>query len=199
MKFGVGAFKQAKQLEGVIDQVMEQSKQQPQQQRPDPEMAKVQGQQQLDQMRLQHDVQVEQAKIQANAQIEQQKLAADQQIEQQKIAATQQTEQQKAEFEKWKAELDAATKLMIARISANPGIDIPTQDLQTAAVAEMGDKLQSAIERMGEIHQSVVDSHAQTMGQVQNAMQALHAPKRIVRGPDGRAVGVEVIPQNRMQ
>ena len=82
---------------------------------------------------------------------------------------------------------------MIARISANPGIDIPTQDLQTAAVADMGDKLQSAIDRMGEIHASVVGSHAETMGQIQNAMQALHAPKRIVRGPDGRAVGVEVV------
>jgi hypothetical protein len=195
----VGAFKQAKQLEGVIDQVMEQSKQQPQQQRPDPEMAKVQGQQQMEKMRFDYEVQKDKDKAQADSQIELQKVAANQQIEQQKIAADQQTEQRKADFEKWKVEMDAATKLMIARISANPGIDIPTQDLQTAAVAEMGDKLQSAIERMGEIHQSVVDSHAQTMGQVQNAMMALHAPKRIVRGPDGRAVGVEVIPQNRMQ
>jgi F0F1-type ATP synthase membrane subunit b/b' len=134
MKFGVGAFKQAKQLEGVIDQVMEQSKQQPQQQRPDPEMAKVQGQQQLDQMRLQHDVQVEQAKIQANAQIEQQKLAADQQIEQQKIAATQQIEQQKVEFERWKAELEAGTKLMVADIGAKSAVGIAQFDAQLNAV-----------------------------------------------------------------
>ena len=182
MKFGVGAFKQARQLEGMIDQVIEHAKQQPPQNKPDPEMAKIQAQQQ-----------VEQARIQADAQIKQMEMQADSQLEQQKSQSEQVAEGKRLEFDKWKAELEAATKLMIARISANPGIDIPTQDLQTAAVADMGDKLQSAIDRMGEIHASVVGSHAETMGQIQNAMQALHAPKRIVRGPDGRAVGVEVV------
>ena len=182
MKFGVGAFKQARQLEGMIDQVIEHAKQQPPQNKPDPEMAKIQAQQQA-----------EQARMQADAQIKQMEMQADSQLEQQKLQSEQVAEGKRLEFDKWKAELEAATKLMIARISANPGIDIPTQDLQTAAVADMGDKLQSAIDRMGEIHASVVGSHAQTMGQIQNAMQALHAPKRIVRGPDGRAVGVEVV------
>jgi hypothetical protein len=52
MKFGIGGFKQAKPIEGVLDAALEQMKQKQQQagsaeQKPDPEMMKMQAQQQL--------------------------------------------------------------------------------------------------------------------------------------------------------
>ena len=46
MKFGVGAFKQAKQLEGVLDQALQQYQQGQQQQSLSPEEQKAQAEQQ---------------------------------------------------------------------------------------------------------------------------------------------------------
>ena len=80
-------------------------------------------------------MQLEQTKLQANMQIEQMKLQAEQQMEAQKAqmeaAKAEQEQQLKAmeiaqqeQFDRWKAELDAATKILVARIGANPGVDI---------------------------------------------------------------------------
>jgi len=35
--------------------------------------------------------------------------------------------------------------------------------------------------------------HGQTMERLDGVLSSLTAPKRLVRGPDGRAVGVEVV------
>jgi len=34
--------------------------------------------------------------------------------------------------------------------------------------------------------------HDQTAGKIDNLMNVMSAPKRIIRGPDGKAVGVEI-------
>lgn len=135
MKFGVGAFKQAKQLEGVLDQALQQYQQSQGQQGPSAEQQQAQAEQQAEQAKLQAQMQLEQTKLQANMQIEQMKLQAEQQMEAQKAqmeaAKAEQEQQLKAmeiaqqeQFDRWKAELDAATKILVARIGANPGVDI---------------------------------------------------------------------------
>lgn len=210
IKFGIGGFKQAKPIEGVLDVALEQMKQKqaiPQQQKPDPEMIKLQAQQQADQMRVQADTQAAQAKMQADMQITQAKAQADMQIEQMKIQHSAQLEQQKLQFEsqlknmemqaaKEKAELEAATKIMVARIGANPGLDIPLIEAQQAAsekvTAELGENVRAAIDNMAQMHENMANMHGETMNRIGGVMQALAAPKRILRGPDGKAIGVEV-------
>ena len=132
MKFGVGAFKQARQLEGMIDQVIEHAKQQPPQNKPDPEMAKMQANQQMEQMRLQ----VEQAKIQSDSQIKQIEMRADAQLEQQRVAYEAQASANRLAFDKWKAELEAGTKLMIADIGAKSAGNIAQFEAQLNAVEQ---------------------------------------------------------------
>lgn len=210
IKFGIGAFKQAKPIEGVLDVALEQMKQKqagPQQQKPDPEMMKMQAQQQSDQMRVQADTQAAQAKMQAEMQMTQAKAQADMQVEQMKMQHAAQLEQQKLQFEgqlknmemqaaKERTELEAATKIMVARIGANPGLDIPMIEAQQAASekvsSELGENVKMAIDHMAAMHENMANMHGETMNRIGGVMQTLAAPKRIVRGPDGKAVGVEV-------
>jgi F0F1-type ATP synthase membrane subunit b/b' len=210
IKFGIGGFKQAKPIEGVLDVALEQMKQKqagPQEQKPDPEMMKMQAQQQSDQMRVQADTQAAQAKMQSDIQMTQAKTQAEMQIEQMKMQYAGQLEQQKLQFEgqlknmemqaaKERTELEAATKIMVARIGANPGLDIPMIEAQQAASekvsAELGENVKMAIDHMAAMHENMANMHGETMNRIGGVMQTLAAPKRIVRGPDGKAVGVEV-------
>jgi hypothetical protein len=128
MRFGVGGFKQAAAIEGTIDVALQQleqgaakAKQQPPQ--PSPEQIKMQAEQQAAQAQMQADMQLEQMRAQTNMQIEQMKAQAAGQIELQKQQYEGQIKLQelaaKEQFEKFKAELDATTKIAIAQISAN--------------------------------------------------------------------------------
>jgi DNA repair exonuclease SbcCD ATPase subunit len=210
MKFGIGGFKQAKSIEGSLDAALEQLKQKqqqaaanPQPPAPNPEMMKIQATQQLEQAKMQATAQADQMRVQSDAQAAQ----AEMQIEQMKMQQTAQLEQQKLEFdsqiknmemqaEKERAELEAATKIMVARIGANPGLDLPLIEAQQAAsekvTAELGENVRVAIDHMAQMHENMANMHGETMNRIGGVMQTLAAPKRIVRGPDGKAVGVEV-------
>jgi F0F1-type ATP synthase membrane subunit b/b' len=128
MRFGVGGFKQAAAIEGTIDVALQQleqgaakAKQQPPQ--PSPEQLKMQAEQQAAQAQMQADMQLEQMRAQTNMQIEQMKAQATGQIELQKQQYEGQIKLQelaaKEQFERFKVELDATTKIAIAQISAN--------------------------------------------------------------------------------
>ena len=207
MKFGVQAFKQARPLEGALDQALEQLQQASGQ--PNPEAQAAEQAAQVEQQKAQVAMQMEQAKIHAEQQaeaarfqLEQAKAAAEQQLEQArlqleqaKIAADQQRQQfeaqmaaqqqeQQAAFDRWKAELDAATKIMVAHIAASSSSESDAEP--SAALQTVGTDVRAAVENMASVH-------GQTMEQLTQVMSTLRAPKRIVRGPDGRAVGVESI------
>ena len=201
IKFGIGGFKQAKPIEGVLDVALEQMKQKQQQSvgkppQPSPEMIKLQAQQQTDQMRVQADTQAAQAKAQAEMQIEQMKMQHAAQLEQQKLQFEGQLKAAELKAAHERTELEAATKIMVARIGANPGLDIPLIEAQQAASekvsAELGDNVKMAIDHMAQMHENMANMHGETMNRIGGVMQTLAAPKRIVRGPDGKAVGVEV-------
>jgi F0F1-type ATP synthase membrane subunit b/b' len=214
MKFGVSAFKSSQQLEGVIDQALDQIKEkmaQPQQPKPNPEMMKLQAQQQADQMRVQADMQVAQAKAQFEAQLQQAKLQADAQ----QLQFTAQLESAKLEreqqMERFKAELDANTKIRVAQISHSASVLPEDMDAQQQMHATLNQDLRGMIEAMmntvNNSHQQVMQSHNNSVGTMQemlknqsdntqvmkNVADMISAPKRIVRGPDGKAVGMEVI------
>ena len=228
VKFGVGAYKKAEPIEGTIDQAMQQlqEKQQMMAQQPpppNPEVMKMQAEQQFEQMKMQAqaqneqmkmqataqaeqlraqaDIQVAQAKAQADVQMHQMKLQADAQLEAQKqqyMQAMEQAKLQAAEqLEKWKTELESATKIMVARIGANPGLDLPLLEAQEAAstkiAAELGDNVTQAMNRMVQMHDNMSNMHNMAMDKINGVMTVIAAPKKIIRGPDGRASGVEVI------
>tara|TARA_R110000868_G_scaffold145987_1_gene366569 strand:- start:1434 stop:3734 length:2301 start_codon:yes stop_codon:yes gene_type:complete len=215
IRFGVAGFKQARQIEGTIDLALQQlvakAAQAAQSPQADPEAMKAQAQQQTAQAELQAKIQIEQAKAQADMQIEQMKAQTTAQTEQMKAQTTAQAEQQRQQFdaqmkmqefaakeqlERWKADLDAATKIMVARISSNPGVDVPLLESQQAAsdllVNELGENVRNAMGQIAETHNNMANMHGESMQRLQETIQSLSAPKRIIRGPDGRAAGVEI-------
>ena len=208
MKYGIGAFKQAEPIEGTLDRMLEQITQQQQVDAgapppPDPEMVKAQMQQQAEaarmqaeQQKAQFDAQMQQAKLQADMQIEQMRAQAQAAIEEQRqrFEAALKAEElaQRAELERHKAQLDADTKILVARIGA-AGADVPAidavNDITNRMATGMSEDVRSMIQAMA---QDSAQREQQLLGLMQALMQAMAAPKRIVRGPDGRAMGVEV-------
>ena len=206
MKFGVSGFKQANAIEGTIDtalqQLVQKSAQNAQNPPPNPEMMKIQAQQQSEQMKVQADVQMEQARAQADIQIEQIKAQLNAQMESQRQQHEAQLKMQemasREQFERWKADLDSATKIMVARIAANPGLDVPLLEAQQAAsehiTQELSETVRQAIGHVVNAQNDMANMHGTAMQKLHETVQMLNAPKRIVRGPDGRAQGVEVLP-----
>jgi hypothetical protein len=212
LKFGVTAFKGARQIEGAIDQSINRLVNKPAAQpQPDPEMLKMQADQQMAQAKMQADAQLEQAKMQATMQIEQAKLQLEQaktqreveieqmraQMDAQKMEFDRQKVEMEEQYNRWKTELDAATKVTVARIGANPGVDIPLVEAATASAermtAELGNGVQMALQNVERLQQDMAMLHDQTAGKIDNLMTVMAAPKRIIRGPDGKAVGVEIV------
>ena len=215
MKFGVAGFKQAKPIEGTIDaalqQLMQRQAQAAQNPQPDPEMMKVQAEQQTNQMKMQADAQAAQMKMQSDAQIQQARVQADMEIERMKAQMQADLERQKQDFaaqmavqemqnkqafERWKAELDADTKVMVARISANPGVDVPLLSDNKTAMEDIGETLKQVMEVISATYNDMLNRQSEIIDRLDGAVEQLSAPKRLIRGPDGRAVGVEVVRPN---
>jgi hypothetical protein len=210
LKFGIGAFKKSEGMEGtlntMIDQ-MNQQEQQPQEPPPDPEMMKAQASQQLEQAKMQAAMQSEQMKMQADAQALQMKSQLDSQLQQSKVQAEFQMAQMKAQiedqkmqhemamkqqelaqkdqFERYKAELDATTRIMVAQIGAKATLDEAAQAAEQAAMNEM----QSVINKDAATTQ-MHDLQGQTLNALRGVMETLAKPKQIIRGEDGRAIAV---------
>jgi hypothetical protein len=203
LKYGVQAFKAARPLEGTIDAATEQLKQMAAQPRENPAAQQAQMEAQAEQAKSQMLMQIEQAKLQQSAQVEALKAQNDQQLEQMKQQFEAQLAQQKIAAEqqmaKYKADLDAATKVMVARISANPGLDIPALEQQQTVtervMQDMGGEVRQAMQNLVALYGQMASSNDENMKGVRTALATLTAPKRIVRGPDGRAVGVEAVQQ----
>jgi hypothetical protein len=221
--FLVRRYRAGRGLETAIEQAMkalqakaQQALAQPPQ---NPEMMKLQAEQQAEQVRLQAQAQTEQMKMQAEAQLAQTKAQLEMQMQEAKTQADLQLEQMKEQFaiqlannelqvkaremqgreeyERWKAELDAATKVLVARIGANPGVDLPLMEAQQAAsekiTQELGIGVQSAVMQMAQIADNMANLHGQTMQGIGEAVKKLGAPKKVVRGADGLVIGVETL------
>jgi hypothetical protein len=217
--FLVRRFRAGRGLESAVERAMkalqDKADQAAQQQPgPPPEMLQMQADQQAEQMRMQAQAQTEQMKMQAQAQIEQGKAQLEMQMHQAKVEAEMQLAQMKADFEtvkqnnelqikaremagkeeyeRWKAELDAATKIMVARIGSNPGVDLPVIEAAAAQITnELGGTIVQAMDKMSMMHDQMANLHGETMQNIGQAMQKLNAPKKVIRGADGLVIGVE--------
>jgi len=170
LKFGVQAFKASRPIEGQIDQALEQLKQQAAQPRPNPEMEAESAKVQADQQRMQMELQLKQRELEMDAQMD-----------------------------KYKADLDAQTKINVARISANPGTDVPMLEVTKANTERMMETVEKNVmvstQTVMQMQQQTMQIYAEMMAKLDAALRAMTAPKRIVRGPDGRAAGVEIAQQ----
>ena len=219
--FLVRRFRAGRGLESAVERAMKaleekaaMAKQQPA--GPPPEMLQLQADQQAEQMKMQAQAQTEQMKMQAQAQIEQGKAQLEMQMQQAKMQAEMQLAQMKADFEtakqnnelqvkaremagkeeyeRWKAELEAATKITVARMANNPGLDLPVIDAAAAQLTqELAPPIMQAMDKIAMMHDQMANMHGETMQNIGAAMQRLNAPKRVIRGPDGLVVGVEAV------
>lgn len=129
LKFACTAFKVGKTIEGQIDETAEQMKQQAiqamQNPKPNPEMAKIQADQQAKQAQVQSDQQEAQARMQMEAQQAQQALAMDQQrmqmeeqMRERELRFEAQIEQQRNMMEAQRAQQQGAIDAALARFEA---------------------------------------------------------------------------------
>ncbi|CAB4155538.1 hypothetical protein UFOVP671_13 [uncultured Caudovirales phage] len=104
----------------------------------------------MDQMAAQHDMMVEQQKQQMQAaqiqhqneleaQRKQMELILDARLDAQKVAYDQHMQNNQMEFDRWKAELDASTKLAIAELTSNTTLQ--AKQLDAAMAAAEGKKI----------------------------------------------------------
>lgn len=211
-KFGVQAFKVGKTIEGefdtVIDKLREQAAQ-PQQPQPDPEMMKIQAQQQSEQARLQFDQQAEQARIQSeqmkqqfDGQLEQQRAAQEERLKQYEIQSKLQFERWKAEmedaFNRWKVQAEIEGKVVVAEISAKSAMDTTLANAEATANQEFTNdlnpsekpKIKKPLDTLMEAGQKTADQHSKMF---EDLHKTLNKPKRVVRGPDGKVIGIEPV------
>lgn len=157
LMFGVRAFKAGRPIEAAFDQAVK-ALGQPKPPKPNPETMKIQADQATAQAKTQADMQVAQAQAQAHAQVEQFKAEmqakvdlnrqqAEAQQHQMRLDNEAQLAQLKAQFEdvahqrdmdfqRWKAELEAATKIEVANIMAKSKLDDAATQASTSEIAQ---------------------------------------------------------------
>jgi len=214
LKFGVTAFKAGKQLEGIIDQTAddmrkqyEATKGQPKQ--PPVELQKAQMQSQAEMQKLQMQAQIEQAKIQGQIQLEQAKQEFQAQENQLKFQLEDQRnrdekqmelqlEQAKMDSENNKelllAYLNNAAKIETTRISS--GLD--TGEAAYADNVQMANILQDALgystmknHPLQPAIENMQTSNQQLAEMLTMLIQQMQQPKQIIRGADGKIIGVQ--------
>lgn len=203
IKFGIAGFKQARSLEGVFDVALQKLEQKAAQAAanppPNPEVVKAQAKAQADaqaaQFQAQADAQMKQAEMQMNAQLEQAKqqheasMTAMEQAHNERMEALKMSGEQS--FAKWEAELKAATSIQVALISAGSNEGGPAQQATQASEQNVTKVVGDGIQKIMDAVNASVDAQSKSTSDISAALKAANGPKRIIRGPDGRAVGVE--------
>jgi hypothetical protein len=131
------------------------------------EVQKFQAQTQMAQDAEQIKASAKLQEIQANLELQAANDARDSEREMQKALMAEQLAAQKLEFDKWKAEFEAQTKIYIEEMKLRG--------------APLSDVVQHK------------DDMMQVLTGLQAVIQQMGAPKMIVRGADGRAIGVQSV------
>lgn len=188
LKFGVQGFRVGRTLEGEFDSFADAEKEKqaqlqanPQPPQPTPEMVKAQAEAQ---------------KMQMEAQLEQMRM---------------QLENQKLEFEKYKADLDNQTKVVVAEIAAKTDLHLKSLDINASkeqetltevspgGIEQPTSALSSLVEAINNNMATMTAAQAQHNQDIlmqqqmahQNLVQQLTKPKQVVRGADGKIIGVQ--------
>ena len=152
---------------------------------PDPEQIKAQAQVQIEQAKLQNHLALEQEKMQMQARVdvnrqqaEAQQLALkaqqDAQLEQYRAELDAQKENARLQFEQWKTQFEANTRIQLEHIKRGEVIAPDVVGTLLNSQGQINSQLATAIGEM-----------------LQAAVQQIRAPRRIVRDANGRAQGIE--------
>jgi hypothetical protein len=219
LKFGVTAFKAGKGMEGLIDETADKFRQQAKQMEgqpkpPSPEMQKLQMQQQMEQAKMQAQSQAKQAEMQAQMQMEQQKMQMQMELEKAKQEYQAQENQLKFQLEdqrnRQQAEMDMKvaqmrmnternTQVLLAHINNGAKIETArisagTDDGEQAYFTEQ-DMAASMEHPLKPIADAISQSNQQmtlALSDLVNTINENHnRPKQVVRGQDGKIIGVQ--------
>ena len=145
---------------------------------------------QAEQQRVAMEMQAKQAEAQAKVQIEQQKLAMEAQFKEREIAIREAEVALKAQSEAARLQDSQTARaearqdaLMPEREAVVQGNEVALGQLAMALAA-----LGQSLEAMQQQQTNTAQIQLQALSQI---AQAMTAPKRVVRGADGRAIGVE--------
>ena len=208
LKFGVTAFKAGKQLEGIIDETADKlrisAQQMEGQPKPPPiEIQKAQMDSQAKMQQLQMQAQLEQAKLQGQMELEKAKQEYQAQENQLKFQLEAQRNQADLEMQSRVAQMKMMTerntqvllahinngaKIETARISA--GVDDGTEAYMTeeSMAHAMEHPMQPIANAIGQGNQQM----AQAISALVDTINAQHnRPKTVVRGADGKIIGVQ--------
>jgi hypothetical protein len=208
LKFGTTAFKAGKQLEGIIDQTADELRQQAEAMKGQPKPPPVEIQ------KAQMDSQAKMQQMQMQAQLEQQKLQAQMQLEKAKQEYQAQENQLKFQLEEQRNQMDAQMQMKIAQMKSmterntqvllahiNNGAKIEVArigaDESDGAQAYMTEE--SLAHAMEHPMQPIANAIGQGNAQMAQAISALvdtinaqhNRPKTVVRGQDGKIIGVQ--------
>ena len=219
LKFGVTAFKAGKQLEGIIDQTAddlrkqyEQSK--GQQKPPPPEVQKLQMQAQMEQAKMQAQSQAKQADMQMQMQIEQQKMQMQMELEKAKQEYQAQENQLKFQLEEqrnaqerdmemrvaqMKMMTERNTQVLLAHINngakievARIGSDESNGEMAYMTEQDMAKSMESPMQPIADAIGSGNQQMAQAIAMLVDTINQQHSrPKTVVRGADGKIIGVQ--------
>jgi hypothetical protein len=215
LKFGVTAFKAGKQLEGIIDEtadklriMAQQSQGQPKP--PPPEVQKIQMQMQIEQAKMQ----ARQGEMQAQAQLEQAKLQGQMQLEKAKQEYQAQENQLKFQLEEQRNMMDREMEMKVAQMKmmterntqvllahinngakievARIGSDESDGTMAYMTEQDMAKSMESPMQPIADAIGSGNQQMAQAIAQLVQTINDQHnRPKTVVRGADGKIVGVQ--------
>jgi len=211
LKFGVTAFKAGKQIEGLIDETADKFREQAKMQegqpkQPSPEVQKMQMQAQLEQQKMQAQMQLEQQKMQSQIEMERskqeyqsQETQVRMQMEMQRNAAEREMEMKMAQMKMMTerntqlllAYVNNGAKVEVAQISAgvNGGEGLPqAYDLDEDMAKAMEHPLAPIASAIQQGNQQTADMIAQL---AENINQSQNRPKQVIRGADGKIIGVQ--------
>jgi hypothetical protein len=215
LKFGVTAFKAGKGLEGMIDETADKFREQAkaaegQPKPPSPEQQKMQMQMQIEQSKIQ----AKQAEMQMQLQIDQQKMQMQMELEKAKQEYQAQENQLKFQLEEQRNAMDREMEIKVAQMKMhterntqvllahiNNGAKIEVARIgadessgEQAYMTEM-DMAKSMEHPLQPIADAISMSNQQmtlALGDLVNTINENHnRPKQVVRGQDGKIIGVQ--------
>jgi len=208
LKFGVTAFKAGKGLEGLIDETADKFRQQQAQMEgqpkpPSPEMQKLQMQGQMEQAKMQAQMQMEQQKMQMQMELEKAKQEYQAQENQLKFQLEEQRNMMDREMEIKVAQMKMNTerntqvllahinngaKIEVARIGADESTGEQAYFTEQDMAASMEHPLKPIADAIGQSNQQMTLA----LSELVNTINENHnRPKQVVRGQDGKIIGVQ--------
>jgi hypothetical protein len=215
LKFGVTAFKAGKGMEGLIDETADKFRQQAKQMEgqpkpPTPEQQKMQMQMQVEQAKIQ----AQQAKAQQDMQLEQQKMSMQMELEKAKQEYQAQENQLKFQLEdqrnRQQAEMDMKvaqmkmmternTQVLLAHINngakievARIGADESNGEMAYFTEQDMAASMEHPLKPIADAISQSNQQMTLALGDLVNTINENHnRPKQVVRGQDGKIIGVQ--------